>query len=255
MKKRKKILSAVIIIILISIVLGILFITNVKSSIQNVEVCHGADLKDIVLVSVSGEEEYFNEDCFVFYMSDTCSPCIEKLELIERLSQLKCLQQINIYCVWKDEMPKEAQEGDIVTNLSLKGKYKFCDFFPFYFCYEGGKVSFMTEDYHKLIKKIMEKADENKVKMDLFYTLLKQSDIEHTCIIFVAGNDNHFDDYKKIQTNGITFTNIIQVKDYRDGIGIYDEFDLYKTVFDITDYPSVLYYDGELKVEAMEGLQ
>lgn len=113
----------------------------------------------------------------------------------------------------------------------------------------------MTEDYHKLIKKIMEKADENKVKMDLFYTLLKQSDIEHTCIIFVAGNDNHFDDYKKIQTNGITFTNIIQVKDYRDGIGIYDEFDLYKTVFDITDYPSVLYYDGELKVEAMEGLQ
>ena len=97
----------------------------------------------------------------------------------------------------------------------------------------------------------MEKADENKVKMDLFYTLLKQSDIEHTCIIFVAGNDNHFDDYKKIQTNGITFTNIIQVKDYRDGIGIYDEFDLYKTVFDITDYPSVLYYDGELKVEAM----
>ena len=96
MKKRKKILSAVIIIILISIVLGILFITNVKSSIQNVEVCHGADLKDIVLVSVSGEEEYFNEDCFVFYMSDTCSPCIEKLELIERFTAdqyILCLER------------------------------------------------------------------------------------------------------------------------------------------------------------------
>ncbi len=255
MKKGKKILSAVIIIILISIVLGILLIKNLKLPIQNVEVCHGADLKDIVLISVSGEEKYFNEDCFVFYMSDTCSPCIEKLELIEKLSQLKCLQQINIYCVWKDKIPEEVQEGDIVTHMSLKGKYKFCDFFPFYFCYEEGKVSFMTEDYHKLIKKMMEKADEDKVKIDLFYTLLRQSDVKQTCIIFVTGDDSDFNDYKEIQINGSTFTNVIQIKDYRDDLGIYDKFDLYKTVFGITNYPSVLYYEGELKVEAMESLQ
>lgn len=255
MKKEKKILTVVIIIILISVVSGILIMRNTKSSIQNVEVCYGADLKDIVLVSVSGEERYFNEDCFVFYMSDTCLPCIEKLGLIEKLSQLKCLQKINIYCVWKDKIPEEAQEGDMVTNLSLNGKYRLCDFSPFYFCYEGGKVSFMTEDYHKLMKKIMEKADEDKVKMDLFCTLLEQSDREKTCIIFLTENDEALDDYEKIQMNSITFTNVIQIKDYRDDAGIYDAFDLYRTMFGITDYPSVLYYDGKLKVEAMESLQ
>lgn len=188
-------------------------------------------------------------------MSDTCSPCIEKLELIDELSHLECLQQINIYCIWKDDIPEEAQEGDIITNLSLKGRYKLCDFFPFYFCYEEGQVSFVTEDYHKLVKKIMEKADEDKVKMDLFYALLEQSDSEQTCVVFVTENDEEFDDYSGIKINDKMFSNVIQIKDYRDGIGIYDKFELYKMIFEITSYPSVLYYDGDLKVEAMESLQ
>lgn len=253
MKKRKKILSVVIIIICIA--LGILFIRNIKPPLRNVEVCYGADLQDVVLVSITGEEKYFKEDCFVFYMSDTCSPCIEKLELIDELSHLECLQQINIYCVWKDDIPGEAQEGDIITNLSLKGKYELCDFFPFYFCYEEGQVSFVTEDYHKLVKKIMEKTDEDKVKMDLFYTLVKQSDSEQTCVVFVTENDEEFGDYRRIKINDKMFSNVIQIKDYRDGIGIYDKFDLYKMIFEITSYPSVLYYDGDLKVETMESLQ
>ncbi len=253
MKKRKKILSAVIIIICIAS--GILFIRNFKPSLQNVEVCYGADLKDVVLVSVSGEEKYFDEDCFVFYMSDTCSPCIEKLELIDELSHLKSLQQINIYCVWKDDIPKEAKEGNIVTNLSLKGKYKLCDFFPFYFCYEEGKVSFVTEDYQKLLEKITEKAGEDQVRMDLFSTVSKQSGREQTCVIFVTENEKAFDSYEEIKVNGTKFANVVQIKDYRDGTGVYDKFDLYKTVFGISSYPSVVYYDGDLKVEAMESLQ
>lgn len=57
MKKRKRILSVVIIIICIA--LGILFIRNIKPSLRNVEVCYGADLQDVVLVSITGEEKYF----------------------------------------------------------------------------------------------------------------------------------------------------------------------------------------------------
>ena len=101
----------------------------------------------------------------------------------------------------------------------------------------------------------MEKTDEDKVKMDLFYTLVKQSDSEQTCVVFVTENDEEFGDYRRIKINDKMFSNVIQIKDYRDGIGIYDKFDLYKMIFEITSYPSVLYYDGDLKVETMESLQ
>lgn len=253
MKKRKGILLAVFIVLCFAF--GILLIERVKPSPTAIQVEYGMDLKDVVLVSVSGQEEYLKDDGFVFYMSDSCSSCMEKLELIEKISNLKCVSQINLYCVWEDRIPEEAERNTAIKNLSLNKKYKFSDFFPFYFCCEKGKVSFTTEDYHKIIKKMMEKIGEKNIKTELFDALLKESEKEQSCIIFVTENDMDFDGYEEIKIKNHVFSNVIQIKDYRDDVGLYDKFDLYKLVFDISSYPSVLYYDGDFKVETMESLQ
>lgn len=253
MRKRKIIVLPII--ILICIALGILVVWNIENFVQNKQVYYGADLQDVVLVSASGDEKHFKEDCFVFYMSDTCSSCIEKLESIDEITQLKALQQLTIYCVWKDYIPKRAQQNNKVENLSLRGKYKLNNYFPFYFYYKDGQVSYTTEDYHKIIKKIIENVDADKMKMDLFCTLLKGADKEQTCVVFRTDSDEERNKWDKVRIDNRLYSNIVQIKDYSDSQSVSGNFELYKTVFGITSYPSVLYYDGEIKVETVESLQ
>ena len=150
MKNEKKFIY-ILFLLIILIILIILFFIFSSKSIKNVYLGYGDMFSDITLYS---SDNVISEIChddinLVFYLSDECGPCMDKLMLFSQINILREEFAIKVSLVWQDNIPtKQLRKHGLedAANFTLKNKIKLTGGTPYYFIVEEGKINFATDD-------------------------------------------------------------------------------------------------------------
>ncbi|MCM1161291.1 MAG: hypothetical protein NC412_08715 [Roseburia sp.] len=175
-----------------------------------------------------------------FYLSDSCSSCIEMLGLYQQMSNIEFVDGIKFYCLWEDNVPmnkirkRKIEEKNV---LSLHGDIRFQTSKPYFYIVKDGIVDFSTYDYNEVIDRAIFYADKRELKERVFHYLFNDNNKSDNAVMFMLEEQLDF-----IEQERGRFDEVCIIFSYRDEGNIYDEFELYKKIFEIDFYPSVVFF-------------
>lgn len=252
-KKRLFIIVALIIIVIIGVLVGISITGETKIAISAL---YGDVLNDNLIVSANGNKlELLNQkDTTVFYLSDSCSVCLEELPTI-KLIYSTLSDNINVMLLWEGNIPFERLKTlNIPENLNytLNHKAKInSGLTPQNFIIDSSKkVIFSNENIDVLstIKKIINDYPSPEAK-DKFFN---QFDSDKVLLLFedelydiqlgdISKLNYDINDYSIIR---ITSMDAGQQKDY-----IYDKSGYIKALFGIKESSAIVVWEfGEIQI-------
>lgn len=247
-KKKKVVLSTIVGILLfvIGLLVGIVMLYlymlyHEKQTITYIEYGDTFDdysAEDMNQNSISLETKGIN---VYFYLSRSCDSCLDILELYKELSNLKSSEDIELFCLWENDIPEEKiQKMQLEEDkvLSLQGKYKFNSVKPYFFVVKDGKVDFTTQDYAELVDRVLYYDDVDKIKKQIFINQFGSEDINNKALIFVT------DETSNIEVEALSFTDCLIIANYRDEEIYYDKYDVYRKIFEIYEYPTTVSWNG-----------
>ena len=250
MMKKKKFVICFAIVCLIVIVVGIMFYKNRKVDILYLD--YGDNISNINLYKDDNEKTVLNDKDInlLFYLSDTCSPCLEELNLISQIDKLSILDTMTINLVWQDSIPETRLKKygfRNVNNYTLKDKVKLYVKTPYFYMVKNNKVDFCTDDQNKIIDKLLKIVSDNDIKRSIFEELVgnTNSELNKSCILFLSENCDSCQSVEKIFTGKKTnFLNVKVISDYESESSIYDMYHIYSKIFGISKYPALVTFDG-----------
>ncbi len=239
---RKKIIVFLCIIVLI--VAGLCVLLNRQNKKSDYIIRAGNEVGNIILVDSLGEEvvadEIFNKTSFVFYISDHCSPCLEKLSSIYLFCSLLCDQnRYNYAVIWRDRVPDLAQY-DESKNYFIRD-FEISTTTPMFYVVENAKVVFATQDFNKFINKAV-----NMAKADFFKNLFQSKYNPTGDKLFVFLNDEY--DYAASLSDMDKLVFIVSDEQLvREGCeDIYDSQGILGKLYGVEYYPTVLGNNSKL---------
>ncbi|MBD5464715.1 MAG: hypothetical protein HDR22_02675 [Lachnospiraceae bacterium] len=131
--------------------------------------------------------------------------------------------------------------------LSLHGKIKLQSSKPYFYIVKDGMVDFSTYDYNEVIDRAIFYADEEELKEKVFNHLFDDNKLSNA-VMFVL--EEQLD---VIEQERERFDEVCVISSYRNEGNIYDEFGLYKKIFEIDFYPSAVFFkEGKMVNEVIE---
>ena len=176
-----------------------------------------------------------------FYLSDSCDSCLEILDLYKDLSNIKLYGDVKYFCLWENDIPVnkiKKMKIDADNIISLQGKYKFNSVKPYFFIVKDEMVDFATQDYTEVIDRVLSYYDTEELKKSIFVNKFSGDEIKSKALIFVS------EETKNIKINDLNYKDCFFVADYRDEDMYYDEYGIYKKIFEINEYPTAVCWNG-----------
>lgn len=249
---KKIIILLVIIFVFIFILVYMLFRHFDEGEVLYLET--GDDFTKYAAYTLEGEKvnlDYEGINIY-FYLSDSCSSCIEMLGLYEQMSNIEFMDEIKFYCLWEDNVPmnkitkRKIEEKNV---LSLHGEVRFQSSKPYFYIVKDGMVDFSTYDYNEVIDRAIFYADEEELKEKVFNDLFAGNDNKlNNAVMFVLEEQLDYIEQERGQ-----FDEVCVISSCRNEGNIYDEFELYKKIFEIDFYPSVVFLkEGKVVNEVIE---
>ncbi|WP_066717059.1 hypothetical protein [Clostridium sp. Marseille-P299] len=218
---------------------------------KNIYLEYGDDFSDVKLYTEEGEKiKGLNNDKtnLVFYLSDSCQPCMELLRFISSIDTMESLSEYSISLVWIDEIPtKKINNYNFknVTNYTLKGKTQFVGYTPYIYVIKDNIVIFETSKAEDIIKLILNNAVSPNIKALTFKDISNKYNCipNETALIFLTENcESCLDINSYIETIKDKYMNFIFITNYdnyEEDKFINDSFNVYNQIFEVKLYPSI----------------
>lgn len=167
----KKILILVItlMLILLTVVVTTAY-TNLhlfRPKIIDVDI--GENLEGISIYDYKGNQfdlnSIKNKNTAVFYLSDSCQACVDKLYVIDRIIDIFKSEEIDFLLLWENTIPEKRIRK---ATIEMSRNYYVKDIAlsrirPYNFILDKeGKISFCSYDYKKLINKLFSDIKDTK---------------------------------------------------------------------------------------------
>lgn len=244
-KKRNNVLFFILIVIIIGIVITIILLSGHTSSLN---VKYGDSTTGWTLSNSNNKTQITSDEAFsgyniIFYLSESCHPCIEELPSINIINTALNDASIESYIIWRKSVPTNINEDVSLNNFSLKGT-ELCDTNPVFYIIEDNIVVFMTQDLDTLIQRIKRDCGTEYVQRSILnkYSERINSESNYFYLIFLDENDESYIDQldDRIKLNEYFLVTNSYSKDSRY---MYDPKSLIIKLFDITEYPTALKVD------------
>ena len=243
-------------IVLITIVnISLLYIHTRKNNtsdveVENLELDYG-DVFDLKPYCITNDDEIIIDNSnikIVFSLSSGCSSCIDALDMVETLDHLTIFKDMSINIVWLDNVPmKRIEKHDFsrVIQYSLNNKVQFSGSYPHFYIFEQDKVIFATADLNVFQKKIMNMVSKDDKEITTYNDIMHRYNLEEDgnkkVVFLTEENSKEIEEIKK--SKDFKENNLLLVLNYKTtdiGEYIYDKGEIYKDVFSITEYPSLV---------------
>lgn len=231
----------IIVVSVIGIALAFAIFFLIKSIFTTKETCvvrTGDEIGELVLIDSTGEEhlanDVFKRSSFVFYISDHCSPCIDKLPSIQIMCSLyDNVDEYDCIIIWRDKIP-ERFCNDSYNCYSIKNK-EISSTTPMFYVIESSKISFATQDFNKFVKKTFITTKGNDLQQ-LFYKTYNPDG--NVLFVFLSDDDT-------VSSSFSTDENVIYIVSDDLSIDnnnnyIYDPQGYLSQLFDVKSFPSIL---------------
>lgn len=215
-----------------------------SSNIKNIQLKQGDKINELSYRAEGKKKEKFDikDDTVLFYVSDTCAGCMEKLPLIEDLNKI-CKDDINISMVFDGIIPEERLGKYELTGIdtyTLDNMYSFSQSMPHYYFVENNTVIKDFGSNEEFIATLVEKMSEKNDFQQKAFDVLSRENSGKTSILFVD------DIYSGTDKDKIVISNS-ETENYE--YDVYDNLSFYSKVFGIENYPSeVTMSDGKVNV-------
>lgn len=259
MRKNKiMIISFIAIAIICILSIGYHFLNYAKRNhILYIE--YGDSIQDIQTYSLNDEKISLDTKgmCVYFYLSNSCGACMEILDLFEQLTTIDWQNDVSFYCIWEDEIPIKKIEKLAIDNgnmLTLQGKCKLQSVKPYFYIAKNGIIDFSTQNNQELIDKLFTYIDDKEeLKKSSFLSFFDEKNISQKALLFVTEHLERESEWEKIEQ--LNFTEVYTIADFRDEGVYFDKYKLYKKVFEIDLFPSLVFYeDGFILNKTIEDL-
>lgn len=241
---------------------------NLAAPVLNIEI--NREFPNITLYDINGEktDDLFKQNVIyaIYYISDQCEPCINKLPYIKRLAEIFCPSSIRFAIIWKDSIPFSKLDSLNIPpniNYSLKNKVSLSSKTPVQFIISENNILIYDDTYESYTGNTFEDVlidiadfDEEELKRRTFKAIINQSQlkIDESKPILVYFSFSYCKECKNIYDRLISDTelmnkyNIIHINDtVQEQVGeIIDDNNLFKKIFSINIFPSLLVVDIRL---------
>lgn len=245
-KKRNNVLFFILIVVIVGIVIVILLSRHTSS----LNVKYGDSTMGWTLININNKTQITSGEAFsgyniVFYLSESCHPCIEELPSINIINTALNGATIESYIIWRKSVPTNINEDVSLNNFSLKGT-ELCDTNPVFYIIEDNIVAFMTQDLDTFIQRIKRDCGTEYVQQSILkeYSERINSESDYFYLVFLDENDESYIDQlnDRIKTNEYF---LITDSFNEDSRYLYDPRSLIINLFDITEYPTALKVDKQ----------
>jgi len=230
-----------------------------QKDVENLNIGYGEDFSVVQLYKDSQKTELDNKSInLVFYLSQSCNPCMQLLNLISQLDKLDIFSELKINMIWENIIPHnkiEKYKFKNVENYSLAGKVRLVGVTPYFFIVKDNRVIFTSgpDNMDKIIKNILKYSSSSNIKYDTYMDLLDQKGYTGNMIpiVFLTENCEGCKEWEDFILNTEN-ENLLLILDHEtDKFDeyIYDAYGLYKEIFDIKSFPSSFIYQDNDFVE------
>lgn len=160
---QKKILIAVIIVVLGILLVWLYYTSTINSTSSNkrksVTIGYGDTFPDIAEFQKPNSNKLSMNEKYnvVLYLSQSCSVCVENLPEYQQLMD-EYGKNISFNMLWEDMIPKERIESlkiPLETNFYLNNEYSLSDTYPAYFIMDkNAMIIFFTKDFGSFKNKL-----------------------------------------------------------------------------------------------------
>lgn len=217
---------------------------HVKSSERkNLQIMTGDYVGELVLVNSDDNESLLKEmplkNVIVFYISDRCHPCIDKLPSINLFCKTIDSDDFSSIIVWRETIPEKlVNKSKMDYNYSLK-HVELSNFTPDFYLIEDNKVLFETQDFEKLLKKVLMNFEKKDLQEKILASYVNEYNFKNESINVLFLGDSKFENIDNDSYDLVISSNNLQEYD------IYDPENVLSTIFDIDSFPVCLTYNTE----------
>jgi hypothetical protein len=238
---------------------------------QRISLEYGTHFPGIPMYSMSNEKINMltnNSNKVVFYLSSTCSSCVDKLDTIKNIINLTQNKNTNYYIMWQDHIPTSRIKKaniDEKMQLSLNGKFEINNVTPEYFILdENNNIEFIAQsDLNALINKLWDEYKNvtstdnlNKYILENYARIHKGYDRnKKTILFFSTSNCEGCKTAQEKVTNEKSLLekfNLITIGQEEDNdikTDFTDQYKIYSNIYKIKYFPKFLIIDSSMKIE------
>lgn len=251
--RRKKVISFIVITL---IGFGV-FIGNMMFNVKKqTQVIQGEEFPKIQFYTKDDEkvkEIFLDGNNVIFYLSDTCSACVQKLESISMIIDIYSLNGWSYLILWEDNIPLKKIEKfgiDTEINYTLKGKFEIGKVPQYFILDQETKVKFRIEsNLDILVRKIREemlgvdvKYQEKAIKYILNKEMIDLKTEDEVLILFETTNGEECYKLKKIINKSEIEDKykVVWIDDdyWSSSDNINDSTGILRNIFNINSYPA-----------------
>lgn len=243
--------KAIFILVIMALLIGaVTFVYRQFTHGENIYLCYGDNFSNVTLYTEGGGKMKGLKNSkthLVFYLSDSCQPCIELLEFIAEIEKMSILSDYSIDLIWANTIPiKKLEKYNFknVTNYTLNGKLQLVGYTPYFYVIKNNLVEFETNDTEDLIKMILNKSDFDYAKSQTYEEICNTYNYasDETALIFLTEDceactdiDSYIDLIRDEYEHFLFITNS---KSKEEGY-IIDNFNVFKQIFAVNSFPSI----------------